>query len=128
MDKSVLKRAKAYSNLGMIITALPLLYFAFQAKSLVGGVFAVAGAGLVSVVTYYVACNNLVPEMKNYLGETYYVAEGDSCNPVTPTKRTDDQEINEYIDSYRRAKEAVGKIIGLILFVALIAIVFWVLK
>ncbi len=128
MDKSLLKRAKAYSNFGMIITAIPLLYFAYQAKSLVGGLFAVAGAGLVSAVTYYVACNNLVPDIKNHVGETYYVAEGDSCNPVTPTKRTDDPEINEYIDSYRRAKEAVGKIIGLMLFIALIAIVSWVLK
>ncbi len=128
MDKSQLKKAKAYSNLGMVVTALPLFYFAYQAKSLIGAVFALAGSGLVSTLTFYMACNTLVPDIKNYVGETFYIPEGDNCKPVTPTQRTDDPEINEYIESYRRSKEAVSKIIGLIAFITLIAIISWVFK
>lgn len=123
MNKSQLKKAKAYSNLGMVITALPLIYFAYQAKSLVGAVFAIAASGLVSALTFYMACNALVPDIKNYVGETFYIPEGDSCKPVTPIQRTDDSEINEYIESYRRCKEAIGKIIGLLAFMALIALI-----
>lgn len=127
MDK-FLKKVKAYSNLGMAVTALPLLYFAYEAKSLLGGFFAIAGAGLVYAVIYYVACNILVPDIQKYVGETFYIQEGDSFKPETPVQRTDDPELDEYIDSYRRAKEAVGKIIGLMAFVALVAVVFWIFK
>ncbi|MEW5787397.1 MAG: hypothetical protein AB1899_06045 [Pseudomonadota bacterium] len=128
MDKSQLKRAEAIANLAMLATALVLLYFAFQAESLVGGVFALAGSGLVRALTFYMACNTLVPDITKHVGETSYIAEGDSSKPVTPVKRTDGPEINEYIESYRRSKEALGKIIGLIGFIALIAAAFWIFK
>lgn len=128
MDKSQLKKAEAIANLAMLATALVLLYFAFQAESLVGGVFALASAGLVRALAFCMVCNAFVPDITKYVGETFYIAEGDSSKPVTPVKRTDDPEINEYIESYRRSKEAVGKIIGLIGFIALIAAVFWIFK
>lgn len=128
MDKSLLKKAKAYSNLGMVVTALLLIYFAYEAKSLVGGLFAIACSGLVYAVIYYMACNIFVPDIQKHVGETFYLPEGDSFKPETPVQHTNDLELNEYIDSYRRSKEIVGKAIGLMAFIALIAVVFWAFK
>lgn len=128
MDKAKLKRAESIARLAMLVTAVVLFYLAYQAESLVGGVFALAGTGTVYALTYYVACNALAPDIEKYVGETFYVQDGEGFEPHTPTGRTDDAEVNERVRTYVKCKEALGKLIGLLAFIVVIAIVFGIFQ
>jgi len=123
MDMSLFKKVEMYSRSALAVTAAPLLYWAYVEKSFSGGVIGFLISLAVYFLVYYLACNALVPGIQEYVGETSYVPDGSEHRAVTPVKSTDDPELNEYINSYRGAKEAVGKLIGLIAFVFVIAVV-----